>query len=118
MHTFHKLLILFIFSFLVSGLVDAYYPQFEMESATVHGLFIAFMLYALCDSHSRKHNITAPKGSKILCAVLAPVGIPYYSLEGFGFKYGFSKINKAILFGLFSFGLYFGAYYAATSIHS
>ena len=118
MHAFHKLLMLFAVSFFVSGAFDGYFPQFENVNALMHGLFICFMLFALCTEHINKHEVSPPKGSKILCALIPPIGVPYYSWKSFGFKIGTVKVLYSIIFFAFSMVVYFGGWYVFSAFSS
>ena len=118
MHAFHKLLIVFAASFVASGAFEGYFPQYENEGAVIHGLFICFMLFALCTEHSNKHSVKPPRGSKILCAALAPIGVPYYSWKSFGFKTGTLKIVLSVVAFSISMALYFGTWYVFSAFSS
>ena len=68
-------------SFLVSGLVDGYVGlQDGVWGVThfAHGIVIAILCFAWCKADAQENGFDLPPGSPILCAAIAPIGIPLY----------------------------------------
>lgn len=110
MRDLFKLVIVFSASFVISGLIDATFPRYENTSALAHGLFISFMIFVMCSVHMVDHGLNSRTGVKLFCAILPPIGIPYYFFKSFGFKQGSIKILLSLLILVASFALYFGMY--------
>jgi len=93
-----KILLLLFFTFLISFLLEFLLPAWSVAFASIHSILIAILCYEWCRNHAEENAIEPWAGSKILCALLPPVGIPYYLFSGFGFKNGGVKLFGAILY--------------------
>jgi hypothetical protein len=62
----------------------------------VQGLVTGFLLFVWCKVHARAHAIEPPTGAALLVGFVAPIGVPYYALRGYGFRAGLRLIAKAL----------------------
>lgn len=106
---------MFLFlSFVLAGIVEGAAPvgaEWPLAFEFTHSLLIAILLFVWCGEHASENNISPPGGSKILAAFFPPLGIPYYTLAGFGIKEGGLMLIKAILFFVLCTASYSGLYY-------
>ena len=73
------LVLLFIASFAISGMVEGYFGLHgESAVAFTHVLAIAVICFAWCRADIAERDIAAPTGSAIFCAVLPPLGVPVH----------------------------------------
>ena len=71
----------FVASFLVSGIIDGlmgtlndpfpptYFPQ---------GILVMFLTFAWCKADVEENSFRMPIGSRLLCALLPPIGVPLH----------------------------------------
>ena len=82
------------------GLVEPHLPNAGQplnEVAIVQNLILAILLFGWCKAHAQAQSIKPPTAAPLLVALIAPVGVPYYALRGFGFRRGALLIGWALL---------------------
>ena len=79
MRTSHVLVLIFIASFGISGIIEGYFGwEGESTLALTHALVIAVISFAWCKADSSELDISPPAGSAIFCGVLPPIGVPVH----------------------------------------
>ena len=96
-------------SFGLAGVLESLFwnPDDQIVIAFLHGFFIGISLFIWCDMHAEENKISVPTYSRVLCFLLAPVGVPYYFLRGFGLKQGGLKTLIAVALSIVMLGFYF-----------
>jgi len=83
----------------VAGLLGphlAHAGELPNEVWVVQSLVTGFLLFVWCKAHARAHAIELPTGAALLVGFVAPIGVPYYALRGYGLGAGLRLIGKAI----------------------
>lgn len=83
----------------ISGLVEPHLPEFREPFSAVgmiQGILTALLLFGWCKAHARAHSIEPPTGAALLVGLIAPIGVPYYALRGFGLRAGARLIGLAL----------------------
>lgn len=104
----HKVLLLLLISFLISGVIDGAFPQFVDANFLLHTLLIGILLAVWCACHADDNNIEPPRGAKLLCFLIGFIGVPFYLFRAFGFKKGGVKLLIGLAFTVFLFLLNYG----------
>ena len=97
----NKYLLWILVSFIISGLLEGYYPEgSDIVSAivSVHPVVICILIFIWCGVHAEEHGFSNIGGYKLFSAIAPPLGIPTYFIKHFGFKKGLVKTFKAIGF--------------------
>ena len=94
------LLLFFVATWLVAGLLEPFAPsygrEFHNEVSLVHTFVLAVVLFAWCRAHAVTHGVELPKGARLLVALLPPVGLPYYFFRAFPARVAATKTAKAV----------------------
>ncbi len=113
------LIIFFIASFAISGIVEGLVEGDAADSANlVHVFVIAVICFAWCRADVAERDIPMPLGSAILCALLPIVGVPAHLFRTRRFRSALIATAKAI--GVFAVSILayaltlFAAEYALT----
>jgi hypothetical protein len=91
------LIIIFIASFAISGIIESVVAAEAADSVSlVHVFVIAVICFAWCKADVAERNIPAPPGSAILCGVLPVVGVPAHFFRTRQFRSALIAILQAI----------------------
>ena len=91
------LIIVFISSFAVSGVIESFVGMEAANSVgMIHVFVIAVICFAWCKADVEERNIPAPTGSAILCGVLPVVGVPAHFFRTRKFRSALVATVKAI----------------------
>jgi hypothetical protein len=91
MRTDKWLLVAMAATWLVAGAVEAHLPhggELLSEIAVPHTVVLAILFFAWCKAHAAARGIVPPTYAPLLVGIIAPIGIPYYFLRGFGWRKG------------------------------
>ena len=73
------LIIFFVVSFAVSGIIEGLVDEQTANAVyLIHAFVIAVLCFAWCKADVAELNITEPTGSAIFCALLPVVGVPVH----------------------------------------
>jgi len=90
------LIIVFVASFALSGLIESVLSAEVAESVfLIHGIALAVICFAWCKADTAERNIPAPVGSALLCGVLPVVGVPAHLLRTREWRKALIAIVKA-----------------------
>lgn len=96
------MMFLFAFSGFCRGISGAILENgIDNDAADIILLPFTILLFLWCKEHALLNNIANKSNYRLFVALIAPIGIPYYYLNGFGFKKGIFGIIKSILFYYF-----------------
>jgi len=107
----HRILLYLLISFIISGIIRGITLDYESIDATIHALLIAVLLFIWCGRHAEENGIYPPAGARILCALIAIFGVPFYLFKAFGFKLGGVKVLFGLALTLAAFLTYEIAFY-------
>ena len=105
------LVIAFLASFLVSGMVDSVAAHHGATGPTratafIHALTCALILYFWCKNHAVRYGVDESKAAPALCGLICVVGVPLYFIRAFGWRKGLVGCAKALGILLFAGVLY------------
>jgi len=89
-------------------------PEWPLAVAMFHGLLVTVLIFEWCGLHASENCTDYIPGSKLMAALLPPLGVPFFLVSCHGLKAGGGKVMKAaLLFALCETG-YLAAHYLVT----
>lgn len=104
---------------LLAGVVEPHLPnagQPVNATSVVQTILLAVLLYAWCKAHATAHQVNPASGAPLLVAVIPPVGVPYYFIQGFGWRKGTLLCFFAICCFVFFYAIYLAAFYSSARV--
>ena len=111
------ILIAIVASWPIAGLIEPFTPSYGRaynEVTLVHSVVLAFLLFAWCKEHATARGIKPPTGAAVLCALIAPIGLPYYFFRSYPWRRALRSLGKALLILLLCIFLYAGGLYVGS----
>lgn len=106
----HIVLLILMFTFLLSGSIDAYYSVVKgVTNITylIHGFLIAISCFAWCHYHSRENGHFNRDNLAFWSFFCPPIGIPLYSFKIYGLKRGSKIVLLSLVFYISAASVYF-----------
>lgn len=108
------IVVVLVLSFLLSGILEAVWLPSSDATGLAHGFVIAFLVFWWVGEHATEQGLGAPPaGARLLSALIAPFGLPYYFFRGYGIKSGILKLGVALFVFALAIVLYLAPFYIA-----
>ena len=106
------IILLFLATFLVVGFVEAilgYADDIDSPAVIPQTLAIAVLCFAWCKADVTENGLRMPTGSRILCALIPPIGVPLHLFRTRPFRQANWATLKALGIFVASIAIYAAA---------